>query len=74
MAHAFALGRGPPGDIGRHRLFHIRANVLGRFFLAAAANFADQDHGFSLWVGLEHPQAVDEIQPLDRVTANADTG
>src|SRR5690606_5530020 len=72
VAHALALRRAGAGDEADHRLGHVFGDELGRFFLGAAADLADHDDAFGLGVVLEQLQAVDEVQAVDRVAADAD--
>jgi hypothetical protein len=46
----------------------------GGFFFGAAADLADHDDAFGLRVFVEQLQAVDEVEAVDRVAADADAG
>src|SRR5690606_4785595 len=72
MAHALALRRRGAGDEAHHRLGHVLGDVLGRFLFGRTADLADHDDALGLLVGLEQLQAVDEVQAVDRVAADAD--
>ena len=58
------------GDEGDDRLGHVLGDEFGRFFLGAAADFADHDDAFGLRIVLEHPDAIDEVQAVDRIAAH----
>src|SRR5690606_29472918 len=74
VAHALAgRGRGA-GDEADDRLLHVVLDVLGTGFLGVAADLADHDDAFGLRVFVEQLQAVDEVQAVDRVAADADAG
>src|SRR6202000_638326 len=64
----------PPCDELPPRLLDVFADEFGRFFFRAAADFADHDDAFGLRIVLEQLQAVDEVQAVDRVAADADAG
>ena len=74
VAHLLAGGRGDAGDVGRHRLGHLRLDELGGLLLGRAADLADHHHGLGLGVGLEGLQAVDEAGARHGVAADADAG
>jgi hypothetical protein len=74
MAHALARRRGGAGDEADHRLLDVLADELAGFFLGAAADLADHDDALGARIVLEQPQAVDEVEALDRIAADADAG
>lgn len=51
----------------------IGLDPVGGFFLRTAANLADHDDTFSLWICGEFLQAVNEVGAVEGVTANAHT-
>src|SRR5439155_25365315 len=69
MAHALARRRGLSGDEGRHGFGDMLLNELGRAFFRRAADFTHHQDRFRLWIGLEHPQQVDETGADNRVAA-----
>ena len=61
VAHLATRGRGDTGDVGRHRLRHVILDELGGALLLGTTDLADHHDGPGVGVGLERPQAVDEV-------------
>ncbi len=56
------------------RLVEIFPDVGGGLFFQSAADLADHDHRFGLFVFLEQFQRFDERRADDRIAADADAG
>src|SRR3546814_4763359 len=74
MPHALALRRAGAGDEADDRLGHVLGDELGRFLFGRTTDLADHDDALGLRIVLEQLQAVDEVQAVDRVAADADDG
>ena len=72
--HALAGRRGDAGDVGNYRLGDMIGDEPGSRLLVGTSDLAHHDHALRLRILLEEFQAVDEVQPADRVTANTDAG
>src|SRR5580698_11119945 len=72
VPHPLAGWRGLAGDEGGDRLLHVGLDEAGGLLLGGPADLADHEDRLRLRVALEHGEAVDEVDPLDRIAADAD--
>ncbi len=62
-----ACPRGEAGDVGHHRLLHVRGDVLGGLLLGRPADLAGQHDQLGLLVCLEQLDHIHERAPRHRV-------
>ena len=74
MAHPFARRRGDSGDVANDRLGDMIGNELGRIFFGRTTDFTHHDDALGIRVFLEQAQAINEVHPVDRVSADPDAG
>ena len=72
MAHAPARRRGRAGDEPGDRLFAVLPDPFRRFFLRAAADFANHDDAVRVGIVVEHFNDLEMRCSIDRVAADAD--
>ena len=72
MAHPLARRSRLAADEGHHRFIHVLADPLGGFFLGRAPDLTDQDDRQGVRIRLELLEYIDEIGPVDRVSADPD--
>ena len=70
MTHAFAGRSSNTSDVSHHWFTHMLLNVFGGLFLGTATDFTHHNNTLGRCVCLERFQAINEIQAVDRITAN----
>ncbi len=71
VAHAAAWRRGLTGDEAYYGLFHMFFDEGCCGFFGRAANLADHDDGFGVWVIVQQAQRVDVRCADDGIAANS---
>src|SRR2546423_7917082 len=74
MAHAAAGGRGLACNKADHGLLHVDLDPLRGALFGVATDFANQDDGVRVRIGVEKPDGVEECRTDDGIAADADAG